>query len=153
MSVSISELNGVGVIRGLSAEGVRILADKGRPRSFAKGGVLVRQGEVAETVHVIVRGRVRVERAHPALVEPLVLAELGPDEVVGEMGVLDGEPRSASAVAEEPTETRELTAALLAELVDKHPVVAAGLLRVLSTRLRSTNEILARATAASAPTG
>lgn len=42
--------------------------------------------------HRIERGRVRVERAHPQLTEPILLAELGPGEVVGEMGVLDGAP-------------------------------------------------------------
>lgn len=137
------ELNGAGVIRGLSPEGLKLLKEHGRPRTFARGGVLMRQGEVAETVHVITRGRIRVERSHPSLMEPMVLAELGPGEVVGEMGVLDGEPRSATAIADEPTETREVTAPLLAELVAQHPLIASGLLRILSSRLRTTTQLLA----------
>lgn len=103
----------------------------------------MQQGDPADVVHVITRGLVRIERIHPSLLEPLVLAELGPGEVVGEMGVLDGSPRSATATAAEPTDTVELSAALLKEILERFPQATAGLLRILTTRLRSTDELIA----------
>ena len=71
-------------------DGLAWLIDIGRPRVFRPGGSLMRQGEPADCLYVILRGRVRVECSHPSFSTPVVLAELGEGEVVGEMGVLDG---------------------------------------------------------------
>ena len=80
-------------------------------RRFAAGSVLMRQGDVSDCMHVIVAGQVRVEREEPRLGnEPILLAELGPGEIVGEIGVVLGAPRSATVTAVADTETMELRA-------------------------------------------
>lgn len=81
-----------------------------RKRRFDAGTVLMRQGEIAASMHFILSGRVLVERHEPNLPDPIVLAELGPGQVVGEIGVLTGQPRSATVTAIEATETIELRA-------------------------------------------
>ena len=118
------------------------LVRRGRIRSFRKGRRLMHQGDPSDGLYVIVSGRVRVQRVHADLKEPLVLAELGPGEVVGEMGVLDGVPRSATVIALEPTRAIELSPQALQETVLRDPTVADTLLRVLSRRLRTTDELL-----------
>jgi CRP/FNR family cyclic AMP-dependent transcriptional regulator len=72
---------------------------------------------------------------------PVVLDELGAGDLVGEMGVLDGEARSATVVAIETTVALELSAATLAATVLRHPEATTELLRLLSRRLRSTDEL------------
>ena len=134
-------LDTVAIFSSIPPDGLTRLAEQGQKRIFPAGSVLMRQGEVSDGMHVVVRGRVQVERSHPDLTEPLVLAELGPGEVVGEMGVLDGEPRSATVIALEETETMELRSAQLAETVLRYPDASAALLRTISRRLRSTNEL------------
>jgi len=99
------------------------------------------QGEVGDVMYMILEGRVRVQRSHPDLTEPLILADLGVGEIVGEMGLLDGSPRSATVVAVEETEAMELTAAQLSQMVVKYPTVSGALLRLLTRRLRSTDEL------------
>ena len=84
----------------------------------------------------------RVTRSHPQILRPVVLAELGSRDVVGEMGVLDREPRSASVTALTEVETLELDAPTLAQVVLDHPEAAAALLRLLSQRLCSTDELM-----------
>ena len=79
-------------------------------RRFEAGSVLMRQGNVSDCMHVIVSGLVRVEREEPMLGSPILLAELGPGEIVGEIGVVLGVPRSATVTALEDTETMELRA-------------------------------------------
>ncbi len=135
-----SPLAGVTLFKELPEQGLQTLAERGRPRHFATGEMIMRQGDTSDALHVITRGRVRVEREQPGDT-PLVLAELGAGDVVGEMGLLDSAPRSATVTAIEATETLELHAALVALVVMQYPQVAAALLRVLSHRLRSADEL------------
>lgn len=83
---------------------LRSVASRGRMRRFPKGCVLMRQGEFADAMYVIRKGVVDViqtdergQRTHLAL--------LGEGEVVGEMGVLSGNPRNATVVAVSDVET------------------------------------------------
>ncbi len=137
-------LQQVRILGHIPLDGLTRLAERGQSRVFPMGSLLMRQGEPADTLYVILSGRVRVDRSHPDLVLPVPLAELGPGEVVGEMGLLDGEPRSATVTAIEDTETLELDAADLAYTVLRHPEVSTSLLRTLSRRLRSVDDLATR---------
>ena len=137
-------LTQVAIFKGIPLDGLARLAEQGIRRTFPAGSQLMRQGEPGDTLHIVAQGLVVVERSHPALTDVVVLAELGPGEVVGEMGVLDGDPRSATVTAVEETETLELSADAVAEIITRHPEVSAVLLRTLSCRLRSTDELVAQ---------
>ncbi len=126
----------------LPLDGLARLADQGVRRSFIAGTQLIVQGDVSDRMYLILEGHVSVERAHPDMLEPLVLAELGPGDVVGEMGLLDTGPRSATVVAIDDTQALELSAAALSETVAQHPEVSGALLRILTQRLRSTNDLI-----------
>ena len=135
-------LSQVAILQTLPVSGLARLAEQGRPRFFPPGSPLMRQGEASESLHIIRQGSVRVERAHPQILRPVVLAELGPGDVVGEMGVLDREPRSATVTALTVVETLELDAETLAQVLVDHPESATALLRILSRRLRNTDELM-----------
>lgn len=128
-----------GVDRELLATVLRL----GRPRSFAVLEHLIAQGEVATSLQLILRGRVRVVR-HLSDGTSFPLAELGPGEGVGEIGLIEHTPRSATVVAIEPTDTLELDAAAFEALSQESPRFVELLARVLSKRLRATNELLER---------
>ena len=131
------------VFKSLPKDGVARLADSGERRTFAEGKELMRQGEASTAMYVIVDGHVRVARMHPDFTEPLTLAIIGPGEVVGEMGVLDGEPRSATVIATDDVIAVELNGRVLGEIILQHPDIYGSLVRVLSRRLRSTDELAA----------
>jgi CRP-like cAMP-binding protein len=131
--------------------GLQHLALRGHQRAFLAGSQLMHQGDPSDCMYLIVIGQVRVERAHPDLIEPLVLAELGPGDVVGEMGLLDAGPRSATVVAVEDTETLEISPDALREVIDRFPEVSGVLLQLLTRRLRSTNELIDAVTRRSNP--
>jgi CRP/FNR family cyclic AMP-dependent transcriptional regulator len=143
-SEQVAVLAQVDVFRGLPPAALQSLARRAEVRSFSTGAALMRQGDVSESMYVIVQGRVRVERSDALLKGPLVLAELNAGDIVGELAVLDGEPRSASVTAIEPTTTLELSAPALAMTVLQHPEVSRALLMVLSQRLRSTDQLAVR---------
>lgn len=136
-------LGGVPFFQNISLNGLSALAARGQKRVFSPNASLMGQGELGDTMYIIVSGRVSVKRTHPDLTEPLLLAELGPGEVIGEMRLLDGEPRSATVVALEETETMEMTARDLAETMVQYPEVAQTLLHILSRRLRTTDDLMA----------
>ena len=139
----VSILSRVELFRPLPEEAQETLAARGTRRRFARGDVLMRQGEPSLSLYVILSGRVRVDRTTDSGTT-MMLAELGPDEIVGEMGVLDAEPRTATVTAVADTETLELLASALAIALLESPAVSAGLLRLLSRRLRTTDELIDR---------
>jgi CRP/FNR family transcriptional regulator, cyclic AMP receptor protein len=135
-----SPLARVALFKELPEPGLQMLAERGRPKHFATGDVIMRQGDPSDALHVITRGRVRVERQQEGKA-PLVLAELEVGDVVGEMGLLDSAPRSATVTALEHTQTLEIHATVMAVVLMQYPEVAAALLRTLSRRLRNADEL------------
>ena len=136
-----SMLSGVSLFEAMPPEGLAVLARQGNRRAFRASSQLMRPGETSHSLHIILKGRVRLERAHPALVAPMILEELGPGEIVGDLGVLDSEPHSDTVTAIDQTETIELDAGALASVVLRFPEASVGLLATLSRRLRSPNEL------------
>lgn len=134
----------VALFQCLPTAGIERLRAAGHPRSFNTGEELLRQDQMGDTMHVITDGLVRVERwvaGHPS---PVGLATLGAGEVVGELGLLDGEPRSATVRALEPTHTLELSATALALVALQYPEAATTLLNTLSHRVRNGHDLAER---------
>jgi CRP-like cAMP-binding protein len=129
------------MFKGIPLDGLAQLARNGIKRTFSSGTELMRQGDISDAMYVILAGRVRVERTVPQIPQSVVLAEFGSGQVVGEMGLFDHEPRSATVTAIEHTEAVELDDLALAQTVLRYPEVGTALLRLLSERLRSTDEL------------
>src|SRR5439155_4089850 len=111
------------------------------------GRTIMRQGERADRLFVILSGRVRVlEPADDRSRVEIVVAELGPGEIAGELAILADIPRSANVVAVEPTRCIALPAAEFSRLLDTTPGLAAAVTRVLARRISETDERLARQT-------
>src|SRR6266545_3191162 len=134
-------LANVDVFQDFTPEGLDRLATQGQWRTFQAGDTVLRQGEVSGAMYVIVRGRVRKQRSHADLSEPVAVLELGPGESVGELGVLDLAPWPETVVALEETDTLELSALTLAETLLLYPVPAVGLLSSLSRSVRTLAEL------------
>ena len=127
----------------VSLDGFARLAAAGERRVFAEGDELMRQGDDANSMFVVLSGKVRVTREHRDLSAPMVLAILGPGEIVGEMGLLDGEPRSATVDAVEDTITMEVSKEALTRAVLRYPELYGALAKVLSKRLREAGDLAA----------
>jgi CRP-like cAMP-binding protein len=138
----ITELALVPLFRTLTQDALASLAGSGRSVTYAPGAVILRQGEPGESLFVILAGQVRVERQYPNRPEPVVLATLGAHEIVGEMGLLDRDTRSATVVAAEEVLLFEIGYHSITRTVLEHPAATAELLRTLSRRLRSTDDLV-----------
>ena len=90
----------------------------------------------------IEKGLLKVTMVSPSGGER-ILAILGPRDIVGELAVLDGLPRSASVLALRASEVLFVSRAKFYECADKHPELYHHLLMVLASRLRDTNDVIA----------
>lgn len=111
-----------------------------RRRLFAGGTSIFHEGDSSHEAYLVRAGRVEVLKESPA--GPLRLAILGPGDVLGEMGLLDERPRSATARALEPVEVDAMTAGEFAEILTTDPVRSIAVLRAMFERLRAVNERL-----------
>ena len=111
------------------------LAAAAFPRRLAKGQVLFTEGEVSDFVFVIVEGRVKVLVSSPRGDE-LVVSVLGPGELLGELSVLDGSDRSASAVALDGVALWCIPAEALLTLLRSSAMASLALNGELASRLR-----------------
>jgi CRP/FNR family transcriptional regulator, cyclic AMP receptor protein len=107
-------------------------------RGFPAGTVLIREGDPAAWVLILTSGRVKVVSATPGG-HDAVLAVRGPGDILGEMAAMDGNPRSASAIAVEPVTALWLAADAFAQLLRDHPGIAGVLLKIITARLRYAN--------------
>ena len=106
-------------------------------RQFGAGQALFVEGDSAERVFVLESGWVLLSCAGPDGRE-VVLGLRGPGDVIGDMSILDGEPRSATALALAPIEAVVAPASALTAAVAE-PEVAQAMIRVLAARLRDAD--------------
>lgn len=122
------------LFRGIGAEHLAALAEKATEVEFAPRHTIVRQGEIGTGFFIVVEGRVNVVR------DARTLATLGPGEFFGELSVLDGQPRIAQVVAEEPTRCLALASWEFEKVLLEQPALSLAILRGLAARLRSVSE-------------
>ena len=101
------------------------------------GTVLILEGEATHTdfMMLIVEGEVTVENEVAPASDSIVTAIIGPGHLVGEMGVLDAAPRSATCTANMDLVVAVLSRAALLKLIKANPSVAARLMLAISKRL------------------
>jgi len=114
---------------------------------FEAGGCIFREGSPSDCCYLIDAGEVRIEVQSQEVDTDAVLGYLSPPSVLGELGLLDGLPRSATALADSHVVARQLSTDGLQRLREEAPVVAATLLwslgRDAARKLRRSNERVA----------
>ena len=128
-------LERVPLFAGLPTDELGELTSRLRPRRYARGETLCLVGDPGTSLYIIDRGRVKLGLTSPEGRE-IILDLLGPGEVFGELALLDGEPRSANAVAVEASEVLLLARDDFLRFVEQHPHAALVLLATLSHWLR-----------------
>jgi CRP/FNR family transcriptional regulator, cyclic AMP receptor protein len=119
----------------LPADAVERLAEKAVRRSYGRGQIIFHEDDSGDSLCVVVSGLVKVYRTSPDGDE-MLLVTLGPSTVFGELPMVDGGLRSASAAAVEPTTVLTLTRGSLLEALHGSPELVDRLLRSLGTMVR-----------------
>ncbi|MFI5380166.1 MAG: cyclic nucleotide-binding domain-containing protein [Tepidisphaerales bacterium] len=134
MSRRTAALRGANLFAPLTDQEIGEMAGSLRPAPFSRGETITRQGAVAHWLYVLVRGtaevRVAAEKGGPSQ----TLATLGPGNFFGEMGLLTGDPRSATVVAQTDVHCYRLDKDGFLGILKKRPEVAADISVILATR-------------------
>lgn len=107
------------------------------PQLIAAGTVFIREGEVSgnDYMMLVLEGDISVESELPGTDGNLVVNVIGPGHLIGEMGVLDNSPRSATCTAVTDIAAAVLSRAALRRLLRAEPAVGARLLLAISKRM------------------
>src|SRR5262245_35257366 len=141
MPGSRGQLAGVPLFEGLPEDQLAVLEERLRSRTFREEETIFHRDDIGNGLYVIRSGQVKISLVAEDGRET-VLAILSAGECFGELAVLDGEPRSADAVAMERTETVMLRREDFLEALETHPQLARQIIVLLSHKLRQTNEQL-----------
>lgn len=108
-----------------------------RPKLIKAGTVIIQEGEVKQTDYMmlVLEGDIAVENELPGLHESMVVNIMGPGHLIGDMGVLDGAPRSATCIANTDIAVAVLSRTALMRLLKDDPKVGAKLLLAISKRM------------------
>lgn len=121
----------------LSTEQLALLASSVGTQSFERGEMIFHQGSIGSILYIVAKGQIRVFTISEGGQE-LTLAIFGEGEFLGEMALLDGLPRSASAQAMCATTALTLHRAAFLHTIEICPPIAALVLESMAQRLRQT---------------
>lgn len=132
-------LTGVEMFTGLAPEVRQRVVAAAVPRNYRKGQVLFNENDPGDSLIVLKRGAVAVYRSSPTG-ERAMLSVVRPPDVFGEVSLLDGSARSASAEAIEDCATLALSRAAFLELVHSNPAILDAVMRSLGALVRRLTE-------------
>jgi len=136
MDETLGLLRSVPLLERLSQTELAEVLASGEVVAFDAGTDLVREGDAATDVYVILSGRATV------WVRGRHRQQLGPGDHFGEISVLDGGPRSATVRADEDVRVLRLGRAAFVDLLERHAEIGRALLVELSARLRAAEGVL-----------
>jgi CRP-like cAMP-binding protein len=130
--VEATALSAVDLFKGLPVACLRTLEQGSGLRDFRKGHIFSRAGESGERLFLIEKGRVQTFRTSGT--RKLIIAELKPPAVFGEMGCVGQRMYHCSAQTTEPSRIRVIERSDLEALLEQYPVVTRRLLDLVSER-------------------
>lgn len=108
--------------------------------NYKKGDRIFREGDPADVMYMIHKGKVQISKGAGSFNEKIRI--LGEGEFIGEMAVINSMPRSASAIAVEDCVLIKMDRESFDETVQKNHEFSVSVIKLLSERLRETDELL-----------
>jgi CRP/FNR family cyclic AMP-dependent transcriptional regulator len=140
IETEVQSLRQVSMFREIDPAKLKLLAFTSDRLSYEKGDVLFRQHEISDSTYVIVEGKVEVWlEGLDAGRERIKVAELGAGAIVGEMGVLCDQPRSATIEAASHVVALKIGREVFFDMLRQFPQMSVAVMRDLARRLDATN--------------
>jgi CRP/FNR family cyclic AMP-dependent transcriptional regulator len=143
-------LQGSPLFRGLPPATLDRIAALATQRGYRRGEIVFSAGDPGDALYGVVSGRIRIS-AGTAEGREIFLNVMEPGDTFGEIALLDGGTRTATATATEPAELVSIRREPLFELLEREPKAALELLRLCGERLRWTSGLLEDAALLDAP--
>lgn len=128
----------VPIFSELSKETLDKIEKVGQRKKFNKGEIILLEDDAGTALFIIINGKVKVSRSSNDGKE-VILTILNADDFFGEMAILDGQKRSATVSAIEPSELFVIQRDDFINLLYAHPEISIALLQELTRRLRNAD--------------
>jgi CRP-like cAMP-binding protein len=138
------------LFRGLAAAVLERIAGLATQRAYDRAEIVFRSGDAGDALFGVVTGRIRISTGN-ADGREIFLNIMEPGDTFGEIALLDGGTRTATATAIDASELVSIRRGPLFELLEREPKVALELLRLCGERLRWTSGLLEDAALLDAP--
>lgn len=135
--ITAEHFGGIPLFAGLAESGLAALIEAGREDEFASGQVLFRQNVAGDTCFVVLAGTVRLHQG--TATGELELARIGPGGFFGEMALIDGGPRSATATVAEAARLFVMDRHVFLGLLSANPQMLGVVLARLVGNLRTSD--------------
>ncbi len=115
-----------------------------QPHKLGRGEVLMREGAPSDSLYIIRSGWVKIVTEGEGGQE-ITLNQVGPGQVIGEMSLIDQQPRSSTVVALSPVAVLEIKYDVVLKVLDQYPSLVQSFLRDMSERIRFSNAYIGEA--------
>ena len=133
------QLDRINIFSDLSEKECEFLKPICKPRNYLKNSMIILEEEYGDLVFLVKVGTIKITRVNDEGKE-VILALLGPGEMFGELAVLDGEARSANALAQENCELFAINKEDFLDILKNHPTVSYNVMSELAKRLRKSDQ-------------
>jgi CRP/FNR family cyclic AMP-dependent transcriptional regulator len=141
--MSVEALRSVPLFASVGDEDARALVGLLKSRSLPRGALLFRQGDAGDAMYLVEAGRVRIFVTDEDG-EEVTLADLARGDFFGEMALVEGKARTASARAVDDARLYTLSREDFLAFIRKNSDVTLAMVMAISERLRRTDELLRR---------
>tara|TARA_B100000029_G_scaffold481992_1_gene531549 strand:+ start:549 stop:1235 length:687 start_codon:yes stop_codon:yes gene_type:complete len=137
--MSSEALSSINIFADLSESELSELKKVCKPRKYLKNSMIILEEEFGDVVFVVESGTIKITRVNDEGKE-VILALLGPGEIFGELAILDGETRSANALAQENCKLLAINSEDFLYILKHHFSVSFNLMCELAKRLRKSDQ-------------
>lgn len=137
LSSDVTSLQRIPMFRDVDTAKLKLIAIASQRANYRVGERLLKEGDRADTVFIILDGKARVMRSDGG--EEVQIAEVETGAVVGEMGVVLDRPYSGTIVAETAVTALRIDKRTFLDLLNKVPQLSLALIRELANRLLETS--------------
>ena len=132
-------LSSINIFSDLSDNELEILQKVFKPRNYLKNSMIILEEEYGDLVFVVKTGTIKITRVNDEGKE-VILALLGPGEIFGELAILDGEARSANALAQENCKLLAINKEDFLDILKHNFSISYSLMCELAKRLRKSDQ-------------
>lgn len=140
--ISQEFLQQIPIFEKLSPADFEVLINLWKPRKLRKSEVLFRYGDTGTSMVVIEEGTIGITVPIDTEKKEIQISVLHEGEFVGELALIDGLPRTATARALEPSRVQEMKRDDFVQFLLERPAVAISMMSEMGKRLRATNELV-----------
>lgn len=115
----------------ISAKSLKLFDD---PVEVKKGDIIFKKGDPGDVMYAVIEGQVDI------IVNKKVVFSVGPEEILGEMAMIENKPRSATAVAKTNTKLVVIDHQRFSILIQQTPSFVINIMKSMADRIRIMNE-------------